>query len=592
MNVTAKPNPTERRASAPPQGAPAARFVLVAQGLVILAFAVGLSVEAGLPPLSAAIAVAAIVVIVVAISKLLSGTQAAPVRRQTAKRALKLATAPVVSQPSLGQTGETGVAIVAGAEDNQSWSSDFDFAVLDTSRPQLNTPRAELSPLEAAVAALPATAPVPNAVPPPLPSHAEPAPTRLPPAAPLRHDGRADRATNVAQNPAPASQAPSSMAADYWSFRPSQPRFEAPATPVPPVAAAAATVPIIPVATTDAALRETDVEAIQSLIKRLADEVNLADQQRLEAPTASDAQNSHVRAASFEPERAVAQSVDALRVTAETMRQPSHMVFGHELPPPIPAPPSRASILAASITAGRADVLLEPILGLDSQEALHFEVSIRLRAEDGSVLPVDARDSELRGTGLLPLFDAAKMMRTSTVARRLSERGKTGAVFSSYSGESLTDLTFRNDAAAASRDRLPGAGHLVLTFTQSDARSFQAPEWASIAHMRMLGFRFALSDVTDLDMDIEGLVGAGFDFVKLDADVFLVGLPSPDSVIPSADVCRYLAGMGLSLVVERIDDEDKFARVYGFGALLGQGQLFGGARILKADTPKSGQAAA
>ena len=238
MNVTAKPNPTERRASAPPQGAPAARFVLVAQGLVILAFAVGLSVEAGLPPLSAAIAVAAIVVIVVAISKLLSGIQAEPVRRQTAKRALKLATAPVVSQPSLGQTGETGVAIVAGAEDNQSWSSDFDFAVLDTSRPQLNTPRAELSPLEAAVAALPATAPVPNAVPPPLPSHAEPAPTRLPPAAPLRHDGRADRATNVAQNPAPASQAPSSMAADYWSFRPSQPRFEAPATPVPPVAAA------------------------------------------------------------------------------------------------------------------------------------------------------------------------------------------------------------------------------------------------------------------------------------------------------------------------------------------------------------------
>jgi cyclic-di-GMP phosphodiesterase, flagellum assembly factor TipF len=123
----------------------------------------------------------------------------------------------------------------------------------------------------------------------------------------------------------------------------------------------------------------------------------------------------------------------------------------------------------------------------------------------------------------------------------------------------------------------------VLTFAQSDARQFQAPEWAAIAHMRALGFRFALSQVTDLDMDLEALAGAGFEFVKLDADVFLVGLASPDGLIPSADVCRYLAGLGLALVVEHIDDEDKFGRVYGFGALLGQGQLFGGARVLKAE---------
>jgi cyclic-di-GMP phosphodiesterase TipF (flagellum assembly factor) len=40
---------------------------------------------------------------------------------------------------------------------------------------------------------------------------------------------------------------------------------------------------------------------------------------------------------------------------------------------------------------------------------------------------------------------------------------------------------------------------------------------------------------------------------------------------------------GLTLVVEHIDDQDKLARVFGFGVLLGQGQLFGGARPVRAD---------
>lgn len=612
--MTEKPisNDDTSRSNAPPQGLSAARFVLVAQALVILAFAVGLSVEAGMSPVTAASAVAAVVIMLVAITKVLSRAKTASIISKTNRHAAAREPAPAIGAlaasadvpyaPDDDSAAALAQAPAARVDHDDDWAAGVDYSALDALRRD-----ASLSPLEAAVAASPGVAPAPNVVtPPPLPRYPDPVPNRLPPRAPVQNKATLEPQAHAAPNRAPAGLAP-----DYWSFRPSQPRFEV-KTPAPQAhaSAAAAASAGAQVEAQDAVLRETDVEAIQSLIKKLADEVNLADQQRhdflaaardgpadapMGAETIAPSQAQPERAAvpAFEPERAVAQSVDALRVTAETMRQPSHLVFGHELPPPIPAPPSRASVLAAAISAGRADVLLEPILGLDSQEAQHFEVTVRLRAEDGSVLALDVQDTELRGTGLLPLFDAATMTRTATVARRLAERGKTGAVFSSYSGESLTDLVFRDDAAAAHRQRLPGSGQLVLTFSQSDARSFQAPEWAAIAQMRGLGFRFALSDVTDLDMDIEGLVGAGFDFVKLDADVFLTGLRSPDGLIPSGDVCRYLAGAGLALVVERIDDEDKFARVFGFGALLGQGQLFGGARVLKAEAaPSAGRSAA
>src|SRR5690606_36938962 len=101
--------------------------------------------------------------------------------------------------------------------------------------------------------------------------------------------------------------------------------------------------------------------------------------------------------------------------------------------------------------------------------------------------------------------------------------------------------------------------------------------------MSDFGFRFALSEVTDLDMDFEDLTNKGFVYVKLDSEIFLEGLPAASSLVPAHDLCQYLAGIGLTLIVGRIDDEAKLARIFGFGVIFGQGQLFGGARPVEAD---------
>lgn len=625
----------QTRPPATPSNRAADRFVLVAQGLVILAFAAGLSVQAGLHPVIAASAAAAVVLALFAVNKMRASRSRTPaftgVRRAGLNRgeaaAAELASGPV--DGTLDEMPEWPAEVdYAGVElarlDVSRFDSEFAESPLTQGGVQVKPPQAQ-SDSAALVAAVNASAPAvapspPSIMPPPMPRYTEPSPGR----APLPHPLQNQYAPQPnAELPVYAPAAGTSQ--DYWGHRPSQPRFDergpqphhsvAATLNVPPTPSAAVGSDSAAQAVITAGLRETDVEAIQSLIKKLADEVNSAEHYRTEstaaaiepavAPMPVTAAHYEIAAApaepdvpvvplpSFEPERALEHSLDALRVTAETMRQPSHQFFGHELPPAIPALPSRAQILAAAIAAGRTEVLLEPILGLQSQEAQHFEVTVRLRADDGAALEFNARDVDLRGTGLLPLFDAAKIARTATVARRLAERGKTGAVFSSYSGEALNDSMFRDDAATAARQFTPATGQLVLTFTQSDARGFEAPEWNAIAQMRELGFRFALSDVTDLDMDLEGLVGAGFEFVKLDAEVFLIGLQSPAGLIPSADVFRFLGGLGLALVVEHIDDEDKFARVSGSGALLGQGRLFGGARVLKAEpAAQTGQAAA
>lgn len=253
----------------------------------------------------------------------------------------------------------------------------------------------------------------------------------------------------------------------------------------------------------------------------------------------------------------------------------------------VPVPPimahSKLAALAEAITAGRLDVLLEPILGLADQRARHYEVSVRLRDKNGLVLDPPESVPELRESGLLPLLDCARINRSAQVARRLADRGKPGSLFSAFSGEALGHDQFLSDFTEAYVAREGLAEQLVLTFAQADVRGFAGRDWETLSEMRELGFRFSVQAVTDFDMDFEALKVAGFDFVKLDATVFLDGMPASGGVIPPADICRHLAQLGMTLIVGQIEDEMHLARIFGFGVIYGQGQMFGGARPMKAE---------
>ena len=248
-----------------------------------------------------------------------------------------------------------------------------------------------------------------------------------------------------------------------------------------------------------------------------------------------------------------------------------------------PTPDSRFALIAEAVEADRIDVYLDPILGLDERIAKHFEVSVRLRTQDQQELDVAEYGPIASQNGLLPQIEAAKLARTAKVAERLAARGSAGALFASFDGESLGDEGFRKTYMGLFEEGPSPDGRLVLAFAQSDVRSFTRAHWAEIATMSALGLRFSMEEVTDLDMDFEQIVAVGFGFIKLDAKVFLEGLPTASGSVPAADLCRHLSGLGLALVVGRIEDEGALAQVVEFGAVLGQGALFGAPRSVRVD---------
>ncbi|MGQ0671264.1 MAG: EAL domain-containing protein [Hyphomicrobium sp.] len=409
------------------------------------------------------------------------------------------------------------------------------------------------------------------------------------------------------------------------------------ATPLPPVPRETVEAP--------ASLLEADVEMIQGLIKSMADKVNAAEAGPPPAPTGQRTLAAALGATSgaalgppngalppamvdAQPLDAVEASLDALRSTADAMRNasarspaasatrrpmsppppptpsaPASANAPQTAAPPMPAAPPMAppqvrpghlhlALIAEAVHSGRVEVLLDPILGLGDLRARHYEVSIRLLDPAGNPLAQGIDRRQLATTGLLPLLDRASVISTAGVASRLDERGKGGAVMTLLSGESLIDERFLGGASEASRTHASAAHRLVLTLSQSDLRMLSEAQRRSLAELTALGFRFALSDVTDLDMDFEALATAGFTFVKLDASVFLEGLQAPHGLIPSADICKYFSSLGYALIVDHIDSEYERSRLFGFGVLFGQGDLFGGARPVKAEALATSRPAA
>jgi cyclic-di-GMP phosphodiesterase, flagellum assembly factor TipF len=345
---------------------------------------------------------------------------------------------------------------------------------------------------------------------------------------------------------------------------------------------------------------EMSVELVQDLIKKLADELN--------STTAAERADKPI--APGTTEAMIGRSVAALQATARTMPGPhadlraaapgegsrgpaiggapswwpavepaSSARPGARAPSePPPLNPQLARI-AEAVAAGRMEVLLEPIHQLAEGRPRHFEVSVRLLTADGSAIEQGEVARAAQGSGLMPRIDAARMIRAARVARRLGERGRQGSVLASVAGESITHDDFV--VAAVEEPAIGGNMSLVLSFAQSEMRTLTPAHTQALAALSTVGFRFALEEVTDLDMDFAALKEMGFAFVELDAPVFLDGLPAATGRVPASDICRHLADFGLTLIVGRIEDDWLLARILGFGVLFGKGALFGAPRLVK-----------
>jgi len=353
------------------------------------------------------------------------------------------------------------------------------------------------------------------------------------------------------------------------------------ASTAPATSEAEASQPALSLAEAEA---DADDDHIKGVIRQLAADIN-AGRRGLSPPLPVTLASEPATAVDTAAP-AIDPSVEALRAAARSMRTAADQMADSVLAQaaaPQGGQQQRLAEISQALASQSLDVLLEPILGLGDQRAEHYEVTVRLRLATGEALEAVEVTETCKGSGLMPLLDALRVERTARVARKMEERQKPGSVMSQLSAESLASDQFLNEFADTYRVMDTATERLVLSFTQADIRVVNEMQWVTLKDMADLGFRFAIEAVTDLDMDFEQLAESGFAFVKLDARVFLEGLATASGRVPPGDLCRHFAGLGFTLIVGHIDDERQLAEVVGFGAVLGQGRLFGAPRPVRAD---------
>lgn len=357
------------------------------------------------------------------------------------------------------------------------------------------------------------------------------------------------------------------------------------AAPVPPPAPAQVRAPAhrLPPAAAEPAL-DNDAQAapqnIEGILKRMAAQIRAGSEPTEEAGPATEVAAGEQSPAGAipvsgapqgDPRKAISAAVNALKAAADDMRS---KVKGPESAsnPPIHA---RLAEVAEAISKDQLDIYLNPIMGLGDGRPRHFEVSILARTADGDGFDPKEFRALTRGSGLMPLLDSSHLRHSSAVAERLAARVKNAAVFSTVEAETLDNRRF---FATVDRDQSTGLlqpERLVLSLRQADVRTFVPAHFESLKLLRDMGFRFALQDVTDLDMSFDELAVVGFEFAKLDAEVFLNGMRVGTESLPATEICSHLQANGIKVIIRAISTEDQRAAIAASGVVLGQGELFG-----------------
>ncbi len=286
----------------------------------------------------------------------------------------------------------------------------------------------------------------------------------------------------------------------------------------------------------------------------------------------------------------VTASVGALRTTADAMREADDAApdnapqVEQSVHPAMGADAGQvAEAISGALAGGQVGVLLEPIVALNGMRPDHYEVRLQI----SSPLVVDLEgagiERDLQATDVLADLDRARFIKTLSVGELLRDRGKAGSLLTRIYRESLLDRDFCFAVATSGVANEELARHMVLTMSQDAVRALTASEWQTISEFHELGYRFAVSHVSDLDMDFAQLTAAGFSFVKLSADAFLGGFLDGEGAITPQELSRYLERAGLSVIVEGLESSVQGAEALAMGVELGQGPVTGGPRLLKAD---------
>ena len=231
-----------------------------------------------------------------------------------------------------------------------------------------------------------------------------------------------------------------------------------------------------------------------------------------------------------------------------------------------------------ALEENRVDLYVQPIVSLPQRRTRHFEAFSRIRTSEGRLVTPGQYLEVAKAQGLIGTIDNLLLMRCVQLLRRTEKRQSDVNFFVNISDHTLNDEEFLNQFIEFMAHNPNLASRLIFEMTQRDVANLSDTVMGQLARLGELGFRFSMDQVEDLDIDFQALAQAHFSFIKVPISLLLT-LPSDGSDwVHPRNLKAKSTVSEISLVVERIEQEDDVIEVLEYGFDFGQGFLFGAPR--------------
>lgn len=249
---------------------------------------------------------------------------------------------------------------------------------------------------------------------------------------------------------------------------------------------------------------------------------------------------------------------------------------GEEVPTAFrPEDPAVVEAVRAALSGDRVEAYLQPVVALPQRRHRFYQVSARLRLDDGRELEPETYLPAARREELTAFIDNLLLFRTIQLLREADRRGQQVGFICALAPDSLADGAFLHQFAQFMAQNTALAGRLLFELPQAELFDDVAATRATLDELGRLGFRFVMDGLVHIDFDAADLSARHVRFVKLDAGM-LLETPGPFGGLGSvAALKNELERSAMDLIVTGISTEQQLVELLDLRLDFGQGPLFG-----------------
>jgi diguanylate cyclase (GGDEF)-like protein/PAS domain S-box-containing protein len=240
-----------------------------------------------------------------------------------------------------------------------------------------------------------------------------------------------------------------------------------------------------------------------------------------------------------------------------------------------------AERIRVAIDESRFTLVAQPIIDLQTGAMTQFEVLLRMRNEQGDLIPPAAFLSTAERLGMIQEIDAMTVSRAlRAVAAADGKQGDGPRVEINLSGASIGDPEMLRAIERELRETGLDPSRVIFEITETTAIANIAKARDFSDALAELGCRFALDDFGAGFGSFYYLKHVRFDILKIDGEFVRDACSTSTDRLVIQAVVDIARGLGKQTVAEHVGDDDTIALLRELGVTHGQGFHLGEPRAL------------